>query len=159
MDDRVAASGTPRGHFLAGTDHWREQLEFLDFALHSPLPAIVAALLGSEHVWLYEDSVLVKEPGTAEKTVFHQDMAYFHLEGDQVCTTWVPLDPVDVDLLAAGGARGWLAARHVPGVPAGAAQHLRRRVAGPVVGVAGRHLDAGVGLPGEKRRDSPGTAR
>ena len=94
VDDRVAASGTPRGHFLAGTDHWREQLEFLDFALHSPLPAIVAALLGSEHVWLYEDSVLVKEPGSEEKTAWHQDMAYFALAGDNVATTWVPLDAV-----------------------------------------------------------------
>ncbi len=27
--------------FLAGTDHWRSQPEFLDFALDSPLPAIV----------------------------------------------------------------------------------------------------------------------
>jgi ectoine hydroxylase-related dioxygenase (phytanoyl-CoA dioxygenase family) len=94
VDDRVAASGTPRGHFLAGTDHWREQPEFLDFALHSPLPAIVAALLGSEHVWLYEDSVLVKEPGSEEKTAWHQDMAYFALAGDNVATTWVPLDAV-----------------------------------------------------------------
>ncbi|MFN8027227.1 MAG: phytanoyl-CoA dioxygenase family protein [Acidimicrobiia bacterium] len=97
VDERVAAAGTPRGHFLAGTDHWREQPEFLDFALHSPLPAIVAALLGSEQVWLYEDSVLVKEPGSQEKTAWHQDMAYFSLAGDLVATTWVPLDRVTAE--------------------------------------------------------------
>jgi len=97
VDERVVAAGAagvPRGHFLAGTDHWREQPEFLDFALHSPLPGIVAALLGSEHVWLYEDSVLVKEPGSEEKTAWHQDMAYFALAGNLVATSWVPLDPV-----------------------------------------------------------------
>jgi ectoine hydroxylase-related dioxygenase (phytanoyl-CoA dioxygenase family) len=94
VDERVQAE-VPRGHFLAGTDHWREQPAFLDFALRSPLPEIVARLLRSEHVWFYEDSVLVKEPGTQEKTSFHQDMAYFHLNGDLVATTWVPLDPVD----------------------------------------------------------------
>jgi ectoine hydroxylase-related dioxygenase (phytanoyl-CoA dioxygenase family) len=38
--------------------------------------------------------VLVKEPGTPERTAFHQDLAYFHLDGTQLCTTWVPLDPV-----------------------------------------------------------------
>lgn len=97
VDDAVRAANVPRGHFQAGTDHWREQPEFLDFATRSPLGAIVARLLGSEHVWFYEDSVLVKEPGTQEKTAFHQDMAYFHLEGDLVCTTWVPLDPVTAE--------------------------------------------------------------
>ena len=51
----------------------------------------------ADDVWLYEDSVLVKEPGTEERTAFHQDMAYFHLDGDQVCTTWVPLDPVTAE--------------------------------------------------------------
>ena len=97
VDDAVVSARVPRGHFLAGTDHWREQPAFLDFAVRSPLGAIVARLLGSEQVWFYEDSVLVKEPGTQERTAFHQDMAYFHLDGDRVCTTWVPLDPVTAE--------------------------------------------------------------
>ena len=109
VDARVAAAGAPRGHFLAGTDHWREQPEFLDFALHSPLPAVVAALLGSEHVWLYEDSVLVKEPGSEEKTAWHQDMAYFALAGDNVATTWVPLDAVTAET----GAVRYVAGSHL----------------------------------------------
>lgn len=97
VDPTIAARNVPRGHFLAGTDHWREQPEFVDFALDSPLPAIVARLLRSTHLWFYEDSVLVKEPGTQEKTSFHQDMAYFHLAGELVATTWVPLDPVTTE--------------------------------------------------------------
>ena len=106
IDPLVTGSGAPRGQFRAGTDHWIEQPEFLAFAADSPLPAIVARLLGSEQVWLYEDSVLVKEPGTAERTAFHQDLAYFHLDGDQVCTVWVPLDPVDADNGAVQYVRG-----------------------------------------------------
>ena len=43
-------------------------------------------------MWLYEDSVLVKEPNTAEETAFHQDLSYFHVSGEQICTVWVPLD-------------------------------------------------------------------
>ncbi len=96
-DGAVGASDVPRGHFKGGTDHWLQQSEFLDFALRSPLPAIVAALLRSSTVRLYEDSVLVKEPGTRERTAFHQDLAYFHLAGEQICTTWVPLDSVRAD--------------------------------------------------------------
>ena len=97
VDDAVVGSGVPRGHFKAGTDHWIDQPEFRRFDTASPLPEIVASLLRSEKVWLYEDSVLVKEPGTQEKTGFHQDMAYFHLDGDLVCTTWVPLDVVSAE--------------------------------------------------------------
>jgi ectoine hydroxylase-related dioxygenase (phytanoyl-CoA dioxygenase family) len=105
-DAAVAGRGGPRGTFRAGTDHWREQSEFRRFACDSPLGAIVAVLLGSRTVRLYEDSVLVKEPGTAERTAFHQDSAYFHVEGDQVCTVWVPLDPVDAENGAVQYVRG-----------------------------------------------------
>jgi ectoine hydroxylase-related dioxygenase (phytanoyl-CoA dioxygenase family) len=97
VDPTIGDTGRPRGRFIAGTDHWREMTAFADFAVRSPLGPIVARLLRSEHVWLYEDSLLVKEPGTQEKTAFHQDMAYFHLAGDQVCTSWVPLDPVTAE--------------------------------------------------------------
>jgi ectoine hydroxylase-related dioxygenase (phytanoyl-CoA dioxygenase family) len=95
IDESVRRSVGARGRFRAGTDHWRDDPEFLAFATTSPLGAIVARLLRSDEVRLYEDSVLVKEPGTEERTAFHQDMAYFHLDGDRVCTTWVPLDRVD----------------------------------------------------------------
>jgi ectoine hydroxylase-related dioxygenase (phytanoyl-CoA dioxygenase family) len=97
VDPSVASVGRPRGRFRAGTDHWCDSPDFRAFALRSPLGPIVARLLDSEQVRLYEDSLLVKEPGTEERTAFHQDMAYFHLEGDKVCTAWVPLDPVTTE--------------------------------------------------------------
>ena len=105
-DPAASAGGAPRGQFLAGTDHWRIQTEFLEFASRSPLPAIVARLLHTTRLWLYEDSVLVKEPGTLEATAYHQDLAYFHLDGEQVCTTWVPLDRVDAESGAVRFVRG-----------------------------------------------------
>jgi ectoine hydroxylase-related dioxygenase (phytanoyl-CoA dioxygenase family) len=95
--DPSAAARPARGHFKAGTDHYLDIPAFREFALASPLGEIVARLLRSNQVQLYEDSVLVKEPGTAERTAFHQDLAYFHLDGTQICTTWVPLDPVTSD--------------------------------------------------------------
>jgi ectoine hydroxylase-related dioxygenase (phytanoyl-CoA dioxygenase family) len=85
----------PAGRFYAGVDHWLDDDAFAAFALRSGLPAVAAALLRSEHIWFYEDSVLVKEPGAAEATKFHQDSAYFHVVGRQACTFWAPLDPVD----------------------------------------------------------------
>ena len=105
-DAPAADSATPRGRFFAGTDHWRRHATFRAFALDSPLPALVAALLRSSSVSLYEDSLLVKEPGTAERTAFHQDMAYFHVTGTQVCTTWCPLDRVSAETGAVQYVRG-----------------------------------------------------
>ena len=87
-------SGAPRGQFRSGVDHWLVDEDFRRFACDSALPAIVGALLGATRVHLYEDSVLVKEPGTIEATAFHTDLSYFHVDGTQVCTTWVPLDAV-----------------------------------------------------------------
>ncbi len=88
----TGATGT--GAFASGVDHWREQSTFADFACRSALPRLVAGLLQSAELWLYEDSVLVKEPGAREHTVWHQDLGYFHVDGEQLATTWCPLDAV-----------------------------------------------------------------
>jgi ectoine hydroxylase-related dioxygenase (phytanoyl-CoA dioxygenase family) len=83
------------GRFISGIDHWRVDADCARFALDSGIGAIAGRLLRSTRVNLWEDSVLVKEPGTRERTAWHQDLAYFHLEGERLCTTWIPLDQVD----------------------------------------------------------------
>jgi len=102
-----AGGDTPR--FAAGVDHWRHDDTFRAFALESPLGPIVAALLRSEHAWLWEDSVLVKEPGTPFETRFHTDAGYFHVTGEQLATTWVPLDAATPD----NGVVRWVRGSHL----------------------------------------------
>jgi ectoine hydroxylase-related dioxygenase (phytanoyl-CoA dioxygenase family) len=92
LSDPNVSSSEGSGRFVAGTDHWIDDPDFAEFACNSVIPQIVAQILKSESVWLYEDSVLVKEPNTAEETAFHQDLSYFHVSGEQICTVWVPLD-------------------------------------------------------------------
>jgi ectoine hydroxylase-related dioxygenase (phytanoyl-CoA dioxygenase family) len=70
------------------------------------MPAIAAALLRATRLNLWEDSVLVKEPGSGERTAWHQDLSYFHVSGEKLCTTWVPLDEVDADTGAMSFVRG-----------------------------------------------------
>jgi ectoine hydroxylase-related dioxygenase (phytanoyl-CoA dioxygenase family) len=94
------------GRFRSGVDHWRTHTEFAKFARESGLPAIVGTLLRSSKINLWEDSVLVKEPGAGERTAWHQDLSYFHVSGEQVCTTWVPLDVVDAKSGAMSFVRG-----------------------------------------------------
>lgn len=95
-----------QGRFRSGVDHWRHDAEMLAFATDSALPAAIASLLETPTLHLYEDSVLAKEPGTLEPTVFHQDHPYFSVDGEQVCTTWIPLDVVTRDTGGMGYVRG-----------------------------------------------------
>jgi ectoine hydroxylase-related dioxygenase (phytanoyl-CoA dioxygenase family) len=94
------------GRFRSGVDHWLADPAFARFARASGLPAIAAALLRASKLNLWEDSVLVKEPGSGERTAWHQDLSYFHVTGEQLCTTWVPLDEVDAHTGAMSFVRG-----------------------------------------------------
>ena len=76
--------------FRAGVDHWRADPAFAAFSLDPAMGAIAARLLASTAINLYEDSILVKEPGAPFRTEFHTDAAYFHISGEQACTLWVP---------------------------------------------------------------------
>ena len=40
------------------------------------------------------EHVLVKEPGTDKITPWHHDQPYYCVDGRQVCSLWIPLDPV-----------------------------------------------------------------
>ncbi len=42
----------------------------------------------------YHDHVLVKEPGTTQRTPWHQDQPYYNVDGTQTCSVWLPVDPV-----------------------------------------------------------------
>ena len=43
---------------------------------------------------LFHDHLLVKEPGTSQRTPWHQDQPYYNVEGMQTCSMWMPVDPV-----------------------------------------------------------------
>jgi ectoine hydroxylase-related dioxygenase (phytanoyl-CoA dioxygenase family) len=50
--------------------------------------------MGSTSVRLYHDHVLVKEPGTRQRTPWHQDIPYYNVDGRQNVSMWIPVDPV-----------------------------------------------------------------
>jgi len=51
--------------------------------------------MGSREVVYYHDHLLVKEPGTRERTPWHHDQPYYPIDGEQIVSLWLPLDPVD----------------------------------------------------------------
>jgi ectoine hydroxylase-related dioxygenase (phytanoyl-CoA dioxygenase family) len=108
LDENVKPQGSP-GRFVLDTGVAARIRGFREFTQKGPGPEIAAALMSASKVNFYDDQIFVKEPGTRERTAYHQDGPYFHLEGDQICTQWVPVDvvPHEVSLRYVRGSHRW----------------------------------------------------
>ncbi len=90
---------------------WMRHGFFRRLALESPAAEAAASLMGARKVWLYDDQLFVKEPGTSAPTIFHQDAGYFRCSGEQICGMWLTADHVD----RASGALGFVRGSHLWG--------------------------------------------
>jgi hypothetical protein len=95
-----------KGCFLLDTGISARLTLFRQLALRGPIPEIAGAVLNAEQVNFFGDQIFVKEPGTRERTAFHQDATYFEIEGDQCCVLWIPVDPVTLETGAMQYLRG-----------------------------------------------------
>ncbi len=93
MAKEYTPAGKP-GRFFGDYCNWRRIPQYHDFLLHSPAAKIAGTLMGAKRANLFHEHVLVKEPGTAEKTPWHHDQPYWTVDGTQVCSLWMSLDPV-----------------------------------------------------------------
>lgn len=118
--DEALAAPTPLAQNFAGTQggafHSDLYLSaafasFREFATRSPVGELGARMLGVEHVTLFTDELLVKEPGTPQETPWHHDMPYWPLGGDSACSVWIPLDRV----IRHAGALEFLRGSHIWG--------------------------------------------
>lgn len=83
------------GQFFGDYCNWQRIPEYRDFFFSSPAASVTAGLLQSNTVRIFHEHVLVKEPGTAQKTPWHHDQPYYCVNGSKVCSLWIPLDPVE----------------------------------------------------------------
>ena len=91
----VASRPDDPGRFFEDFCNWQRIPEYERFVRESPAAEIAAQLMGSDRVRLFHDHVLVKEPATRQPTPWHQDQPYYNVDGRQVCSLWLPVDPVD----------------------------------------------------------------
>lgn len=101
----------PRGKFLLDTGVWRRVRTLAEFALHGCLSRIGATLLDVSALRYYDDQLFVKQGGAVDRAAFHQDLSYFHLDGDAGCVFWIPLGQVR----RGGGAMGYIPGSHLWG--------------------------------------------
>ena len=101
------------GCFFGDLDIARRHRGFENFVRNSPAAEIAGRLMGSAKVNFFYDQLLVKEPGTAERTPWHQDQPYWAVSGEQVCSIWLPFDAIEpencVEYVA--GSHRWAAFR------------------------------------------------
>ena len=103
------ASGDDDGAFIEDFCNWQRIEPMRRFIEQSPAAVIAGALMGTSVVRLYHDHVLVKEPGTSQRTPWHQDLPYYNVDGQQNVSMWFPVDPVAVEStlqFVAGSHRG-----------------------------------------------------
>ena len=114
---KVASGPDDPGRFFEDFCNWRDIVEYERFIFNTPLAALAQGLMQSQTVRLYHDHLLVKEPGTRQKTPWHQDQPYYNVEGWQNVSFWIPVDPVSrastLEFVAGSHQGPWLMPRRV----------------------------------------------
>ena len=93
MVKNINADGAS-GFFFGDTFVCHHLQGFRRAVFDSPAPLAMASLLGTTKLNLLFDQILVKEPRTSTPTLWHQDITYWPIAGDQVATLWLALDHV-----------------------------------------------------------------
>ena len=91
---KVASRPDDPGRFFEDFCNWQTIPQFERLVRETPLALAAQRLMQSRTVRLYHDHVLVKEPGTRQRTPWHQDQPYYNIDGMQNISMWIPVDPV-----------------------------------------------------------------
>lgn len=94
---KVASAPDDPGFFIEDFCRWRDVSSFTEFVSTTDLGSVAAELTESAATTMYHDHVLVKEPGTRQRTPWHQDQPYYDVEGRKNVSFWIPVDPVPID--------------------------------------------------------------
>ena len=112
---RVASPADDPGFFFQDFCNWQRIPEYRDLIFRSAAGSAAAQLMDASVVRLYHDHLLVKEPGTRQRTPWHQDQPYYNIEGRMSASMWLPMEPIPRESsleFVAGSHRGpWLMPR------------------------------------------------
>ena len=91
---QVASDPDDPGWFFEDFCNWQVIDAYRRFIFESGVGEVAAQLMQSHEARLYHDHLLVKEPGTRQRTPWHQDQPYYNVDGRQNVSMWLPVDPV-----------------------------------------------------------------
>lgn len=105
MQLELSKEGDP-GRFYGNTFVWKQTPGFREVVYESGLAEAAGRIMAAGKVNIVFDQLLVKEPGTSERTRWHHDLPYWPILGDQVATLWLALDEVTAESGAVEYIRG-----------------------------------------------------
>lgn len=91
---KVASANDDPGFFVEDFCCWQENPHYRQLIFESALGEAGGRLMRSSTARLYHDHMLTKEPGTRQRTPWHQDQPYYNISGRQNVSFWIPVDPV-----------------------------------------------------------------
>ena len=91
---KIASARDDPGFFVEDFCCWQENDRYRRVIFGAALGEAGGLLMGSDSARLYHDHMLTKEPGTRQRTPWHQDQPYYNIEGRQNCSFWIPVDRV-----------------------------------------------------------------
>lgn len=89
-----AMQSKPEDGFINDLFMWLNDDAFRALVFESPCARLAHQAMGSRTVTFFYDQLFVKEPGTQVPTPWHHDLPFWPIEGQQICSIWMPLDPV-----------------------------------------------------------------
>ncbi len=95
---------------------WLENAIIKKFVFSERLARLAAELLGVSAIRLYHDNALSKKPGCG-RTPWHYDGHHFPIATDNVCTVWIPLQPIIDCMGPLGFAKGLDVLEKVKDIP------------------------------------------
>jgi ectoine hydroxylase-related dioxygenase (phytanoyl-CoA dioxygenase family) len=93
-NSKVASAADDPGYFFQDFCNWQRIPEYRALIFHSSAASAAAQLMNASSVRLHHDHLLVKEPGTRQRTPWHQDQPYYNIDGTMSASMWFPIDPV-----------------------------------------------------------------
>ena len=85
------------GTFYQDQCHPDAAINYREFLEQTILADVVAALWGTDEVWILYEQVFLKEGTKTRRTPWHQDSSYLALDGEHIAVVWVNFDPVRKD--------------------------------------------------------------
>ena len=80
--------------FMGDLFMWMVDDDFRALVFESPLAHIAIQALGSTTVTHWYDQLFVKETRAEVPTPWHHDLTFWPIEGEQIVSIWIPVDPV-----------------------------------------------------------------
>jgi ectoine hydroxylase-related dioxygenase (phytanoyl-CoA dioxygenase family) len=100
--EAVMSTPSELGHIVSMPDEgfasdlymWLADDDFRAVVFESPLAHLAGQAMGATTVTHWYDQLFVKEPGADVPTPWHHDLTFWCVEGEQLVSFWIPLDPV-----------------------------------------------------------------